>query len=173
MTKQTSTDPIEAILAQLEEPAAPREWELIHQLHSFPSSEEMAFRSAQQLRMRSPVQATARTLEIHKDDKRVVVEYDYESAAGRIQKLRVTFADVLALGYREIAFPIEGELKGAREVRCVAQSSWLSDVVSSWRSSLANGSGVFDMRLRLAFKHYTVFSSGGRVDVVASSCRRI
>ena len=174
MTTQTFTDPIEAILARLEEPAAPRGWELIHQLRSFPSSEEMAFRSTQKLRVRSAAtHPVTGALEIHKDDKRVLVEYEYESADGRVEKMRVTFADVLALGYREIAFPIDGELKGAREVRSVAQSAWLSDVVSSWRSSLANGNGIFDIRLRLAFKHYTVFSTGGRVDVVASSCRRI
>jgi hypothetical protein len=173
MTTPTFTDPIEAILAQLEEPAAPRGWELIHQLRSFPSSEEMAFRSTQKLRVRTATHAVTGALEIHKDEKRVVVEYQYESAAGRVEKMRVTFADVLALGYREIAFPIDGELKGAREVRSVAQSGWLSEVVSSWRSSLTNGNGIFDIRLRLAFKHYTVFSTGGRVDVVASSCRRI
>src|SRR6478735_7026291 len=85
MTKRTFTDPIEAILAQLEETAAPTGWELIHQLHSFPSSEEMAFRSTQKRRMRSPVRATTGTLEIHKDEKRVVVAYDYELAAGRVE----------------------------------------------------------------------------------------
>ena len=173
MTKRTFTDPIEAILAQLEETAAPTEWELIHQLHSFPSSEEMAFRSTHKRRRRLTAHAVTGSLEIHKDEKRVVVEYDYESAAGRVEKMRVTFADVLALGFREIAFPIDGELKGAREVRSVTQSGWLTDVLSSWRGSLTNGKGIFDIRLRLAFKHYTVFSTGGRVDVVASSCRRL
>src|SRR5829696_5873820 len=122
MTTQTFTDPIEAILAQLEEPSAPRGWEVIHQLRSFPSSEEMAFRSTQKLRVRTVTHPVTGALEIHKDEKRVVVEYEYESAAGRVEKMRVTFADVLALGYREIAFPIDGELKGAREVRSVAQS---------------------------------------------------
>src|SRR3954447_23837764 len=139
MTKQTFTDPIEAILAQLEQTAAPTGWELIHQLHSFPSTEEMAFGGTQKLRMRSPLHGPTGTLKIRKDEKRVVVEYDYESAAGRIERMCLTFADVLALGYRKIAFPMDGELKGVREVRSVAQSDWLSDVVSLWRTSLANG----------------------------------
>jgi hypothetical protein len=40
-------DPLDAIISQIQDDSAPTAWEVIHQLHSFPSAEEMAFRGAQ------------------------------------------------------------------------------------------------------------------------------
>jgi hypothetical protein len=85
--------------------------------------------------------------------------------------MRVAFFDMLALTYREKAFELAGELRGARDVRCVSRSRWLNDVVSAWQKPLGLGNGELAARLSRAFKHYTVFSIGGRVDVVAASCR--
>jgi hypothetical protein len=171
VTIQKYIDPLEAIIAQIQEDAIPKHWEVIHQLQSFPSAEEMAFRNGKQIRLRAPTITTRNGLTFQKDDGRLVVEYDYESAWARVERMRVAFFDMLALAYREKAFELAGEPRGAKDVRCVARSRWLSDVVSSWQKPLGLDNGEFAARLSRAFKHYTVFSIGGRVDVIAASCR--
>jgi len=171
MTPLNLIDPIEAIIAKLQDGAAPKGWELIHQLHSFPSVEEMASRTAQKARLHTPTVRMPNGLRFEKDDARLLVEYDYESARAQVDKMRVAFFDMLALTYREKAFELAGELRGAKDVRCVARSRWLNDVVSAWQKPLGLGNGELAARLNRAFKHYTVFSIGGRVDVVAASCR--
>jgi hypothetical protein len=162
-------DPLEAIIAQLQDDSAPRRWEVIHQLHSFPSSEEMAFRSSAKRRVRAPTIRTARGLDFQKTDGRLVVQYDCESVDSSIAHKRLAFVDVLAIGYREVSF--QDDIGGAKDVRCMTQSRWLSDVVSTWEKSLGLGDGFGHARPGGVFKHYTVFSPSGRVDVVAASCR--
>jgi hypothetical protein len=163
-------DPLEAILSRIQDNSAPAGWALIHQLHSFPSSEEMAFRSRQRFQNRVEGRRLTRGVRFQKMDARLIVEYDYESDSARVSRMRVSFFDVLAVGYRETALAADDELGGAREVRCVSQSHWLDDVVSSWRRTAVQGNGAYSLRWRKSFKHYTVFSLEGRVDVVAASC---
>jgi hypothetical protein len=170
VTTRKFIDPLEAILARIQDSSAPNGWELIHQLHSFPSTDEMAFRSREKQRVRSAPSRAKRSVRFEKLDSRLAVEYEYETLTGQLVRMRVSFFDVLAVGYRELV-AVDGEdYKGAREVRCVSQSNWLTDVVTAWRGAAAQGNGQYHARLHRPFKHYTVFSLDGRVDVVAASC---
>ena len=165
-------DPLEAIVARLLDDAAPTGWQLIHRLHSFPSPEEMALRSL----LKTPPQTAVSTpsaLKFQKDEDRLVVDYDFEPDLGRVGRNRAAFANMLALTYREKVFQPAGEPRGAKDVRCVARSRWLSEILSAWQTALGMHHGSTATRLARGFKHYTVFAIAGRLDVVAAHCRII
>jgi hypothetical protein len=77
---------------------------------------------------------------------------------------------VLAIGFRKSALHID-DVKGRRELHCLSKSRWLSEVIGSWQSSLSRAGRVGDKQPGPSFKHYTVLSTHGRVDVVAADCR--
>jgi len=80
---------------------------------------------------------------------------------------------MLALAYREKVFHLAGAPRGAKDVRCVARSRWLSDVLAAWQAPLGSHDASAGMHLGRIFRHYTVFSIVGRLDVVAAQCRII
>jgi len=133
----------------------------------------MALRRRERFQNCAEGRRLTRGVRFEKKDARLLVEYDYESSSARVSRMRVSFFDVLAVGYREMSFATDAERKGAREVRCVSESHWLDDVVSSWRRTAVPGNGQYSMRLRKSFKHYTLFALDGRVDVVAASCHTL
>jgi hypothetical protein len=166
-------DPLEAIVARLQDDAAPAGWQLIHRLHSFPSAEEMASRNALKAHAHTESVRAANALRFQKDEDRLVVDYDYEPDLGRIGRNRVAFLNMLALAYREKVFHLAGAPRGAKDVRCVARSRWLSDVLAAWQAPLGSHDASAGMHLGRIFRHYTVFSIVGRLDVVAAQCRII
>jgi len=164
-------DPLDAIISRIQDDSAPIAWEVIHQLHSFPSAEEMAFRGSQpKPRAASPRLKPA--LKLQESKARLVVRYDCASADAEIERRRIAFFDVLAIGYRKSALHID-DVKGHRELHCLSKSRWLSEVISSWQSSLDLVGRIGDKQPGPNFKHYTVFSPHGRVDVVAADCRPV
>ena len=168
-----SVDPLEAIVTQIEDNHVPSAWQIIHQLHSFPSSEEMAFRNSVKVHGRL-LRAQAMTgLRFWKTGEHVTIEYSYESTHGAIEQAQVRFTEVLALAYRHLAFAGDNGARGQKDVRCSAHSNWLSEVVSRWQQSMPARAGDTAVAFAKIFKHYRVFSTNGCVDVVASSCRPI
>jgi hypothetical protein len=168
-----SIDPLEAIVARLQDNAAPAGWQLIHRLHSFPSVEEMAARNAWKARAHTEPARSANAIRFQKDEDRLVVDYDYEPDPGRVGRNRVTFLNMLALAYREKVFHLAGAPRGTKDVRCVARSRWLSDVLAGWPAPLGSYDASTGMHLGRIFRHYTVFSIAGRLDVIAAQCRII
>lgn len=165
-------DPLDAIISQIQDDSAPTAWEVIHQLHSFPSAERMAFRSAEPPKPRAASPRPKAVLKLRESKTRLVVHYDCASADAGIERKRIAFFDVLAIGYRKSALHID-DVKSRRDLHCLSQSRWLSEVISSWQSSLGRAGRVGDKQLGPNFKHYTVLSTHGRVDVVAADCRPV
>ena len=131
----------------------------------------MAFRGSQpKPRAASPRLKPA--LKFQESKARLVVRYDCASADAGIERRKIAFFDVLAIGYRKSALHSE-DVKGRRELHCLSKSSWLSEVMSSWQSSLSLAGRIGDKQPGPKFKHYTVLSTHGRVDVVAADCRPV
>ena len=105
-------DPLEAIVARLQDDAPLAGWQLIHRLHSFPSVEEMAARNAWKARAHTEPARSANAIRFQKDEDRLVVDYDYELDPGRIGRNRVAFLNMLALAYREKVFQLAGAIPG-------------------------------------------------------------
>jgi hypothetical protein len=162
-------DPIEAILCQIQDNSAPNGWGIIHQLHSYPSSEEIASRNAARTRLRQPLVRPSPGLALQLNSDQVSVTYDYRNERGAIEQSQATFFDVLALQYRR-ALPSDGDNAGGmREIRCQSASEWLSEViVACLRSGQRENGGVKQHR---TYHHYTVFSTTGHVDVVSAASR--
>ena len=164
-------DPLDAIISQIQDESTPTAWEIIHQLHSFPSPEEMAFRSSQKPKRRAPLRKARTALRFLERETRLVVHYDGASANARIVRKRIAFFDVLAIGYRKSAAQLD--LGSGGELRCLSQSSWLNEVITAWQSSPSCAGRVGNKQPGCGFKHYTVLSIHGRVDVVALDCRSV
>jgi hypothetical protein len=166
-------DPLDAIISKIQDESTPTAWEIIHQLHSFPSPEEMAFRSSQKPKRRSPLRKARTVLRFPERETRLVVQYDGASANARIVRKRIAFFDVLAIGYRKSAAQLDRDLGSGGELRCLSQSRWLNEVITAWQSSLRCADRLGNKQPGRGFKHYTVLSIHGRVDVVAVDCRPV
>jgi hypothetical protein len=168
-----SIDPLEAIVNQIEDDHVPSAWQIIHQLHSFPSPEEMAFRNSVKLHGRWQRAQALTGMRFWKTGDHVTIEYSYESTHGAVEQAQVRFTEVLALAYRQLAFRSDNGARGQKEVRCSSQSHWLSEVVSRWQQSMPARAAEAASAFAKLFRHYRVSSTNGCLDVVASSCRPI
>ena len=164
-------DPLDAIISRIQDDSIPTAWEIIHQLHSFPSSEAVAFRGSQKSRPRSPSLRARAPLPFQQLEARLVVRYDYETPGAWIARKRVAFYDVLAIGYRKSALHLDGNVQVGSELRCASQSKWLSEVMTSWQLQHSRAERTDNKQPGRAFKHYTVRSIHGSVDVIAMDCR--
>jgi hypothetical protein len=117
---------------------------------------------------------TNRTVEgprLQQDRAQLVLKYDCQRDDGSIDWSKVVFAEVLAVQYRQVSCCAAASVIGAREVRCLTQSSWLTEVLGLWNESVGWQDWQKKQGGSARFKHFTVFfDDAGCVDVIAASC---
>lgn len=101
----------------------------------------------------------------------LVVRYDYQADDGSLEWVKVIFREVLALEYRQMACCTESSVGSAREIRSVAQSLLLSDVLKRWGEAVGWQEWQQKQGGESRFRHFTIFFDDvGCVDVIAAVC---
>ena len=123
------------------------------------------------LQLQLPTNRTVAGPRFRNDGTRMIVEYDYQQDDGTIQWSQLSFEEVLAFEYRQEACCSPDDVLGAHEVRCLAESKRLSDVLDKWLESVGWEEWHQEQGGASRFRHFTVFfDDAGCINVVAASC---
>jgi len=119
-----------------------------------------------------PTNTTAVGPRLRFERGKLIVEYDHQSDDGAVVWGRMVFDEVLAFEFHDaITCPADSVI-GAREVRRLTESRWLTELLQRWNQAV----GWHDFQQRKGgasrFAHFTVyFDDAGCIDVVAASCK--
>ena len=123
------------------------------------------------LKLPMPTNRTVAGPTFRKDGSKIVVEYDCEQNDGTTEWSKISFDDILAFEYRQIACCREEDVVGSQVIRCQNQSQHLSDVLCLWQKSVGWQEWQQKQGGAARFKQFTVFfDDAGCIDVVAASC---
>lgn len=127
--------------------------------------------SAANIQLQRPTNRTVTGPRFHADGTRVIVEYDCELDEGGVEWSKLSFEEVLAFEYRQVACCRADDVVGAHEIRCLEKSTYLSDVIDRWQESVGWQEWQQEQGGDARFKHFTIFfDDAGCVNVVAASC---
>lgn len=117
-----------------------------------------------------PANRTVTGPRFRKDGNQIIVEYDYERDDGAIEWSHITFDEVLAFEYRQMACCRETDIVGSHEVRVMEQSQYLLDVLGRWEKAVGWQEWHQQRGGIARFKHFTgFFDDAGCINVVAAT----
>lgn len=134
--------------------------------------------SIQAIKLRLPTNRTASGPKFRSDEataadrRALLVDYDYENDDGTVSWAQIIFEEVLAFEFRQNVCIRAADVIGSREIRCLCDSEFLSELMLSWK--LVLGSDEYQRQLggEARFKHFTMyFDDAGVINVVAARCR--
>jgi hypothetical protein len=171
VTRPRFIDPLEAIIAQIQDDSVPTRWAVLHRLPAARSTVALGYQGQPTARTSVKPAAEIAPMRLHKSDDRLVVEYAAPAAREGERKIRLAFSRTIAVIYREL--PSHDPRSQAQPVRCVLHSAWLAEILRDWRESAVAGRGRALPYTSGIFRHYIVMGADGRIDIAASDYRVI
>lgn len=92
--------------------------------------------TAANIQLQRPTTRTVTGPRFHTDGSRIIVEYDCEEDQGEVAWSEVSFEEVLAFEYRQVACCRADDVVGAHEIRCLEKSTYLSGMIDRWQESV-------------------------------------
>jgi hypothetical protein len=164
-------DPLEAIIAQIQDDSVPTRWAVLHRLPAARSTAALGYHGQPTTHAHGKPAPEIAPMRLHKSDDRLVVEYAEPAAREGERKIRLAFARTIAVIYRDL--PSHVSRAQAQPVRCVLHSAWLAEILRDWRESAVAGHGRALPYTSGIFRHYIVMAAEGRIDIAASDYRVI